>query len=649
MAKAPSRVALIVVGFLVAAVVVLVAAWDWNWFRPMAEARASAALGRPVSIANLRVKLGWKPVLIAEGVQIANPDGSARFADITRLTVVADARASWRERTAVLPDVVLDQPVIEGVQDEDGRANWDFPTLAAPTLAAKSAAPGKPPQIGNLRITEGRAHIVSAKMRTDMNFDISTRDAGDGQPEQILVVAKGSYARQPITGGLAGGALLSLRDASTPYPIDLHIENGPTKVSLTGTVQDPLSFAGANLKLDLQGTDMQLLLPLTGIPIPPTPPYRFTGQLDYADRQINFSNFKGRLGSSDMGGTLSVDPTAPRLTVAGEISSTKVDLADLGGFIGSQPGRADTPGQTAQQKRDIAAAEASPRLLPTTRIDIGKLRSTDVHVKYRAGQILGRSMPLDKMVAKLDIEDGHITLAPLSFGVGSGAIKAQIDLTPVQDTMRTKALVDFDRLDLGRMLNATNIVKGGGVVRGRANVDATGSSLAEILGNGDGAVTVFTSGGDVSSLLVDLSGLQFGRALLSALGMPTRVQINCAVADFALQKGVLNTRTVLVDTPSSVIVGGGSINLRTETLAMALKTDAKQLTVGTLPAPIAITGPFKDPSIMPDIAALGLRGGAVAGLGVLFPPAAILPTIQFGVGENDACARLFGPKAAPRK
>src|SRR6266446_4075360 len=108
MAKAPSRVALIVVGFLVAAVVVLVAAWDWNWFRPMTEARASAALGRPVSIANLRVKLGWKPVLIAEGVQIANPDGSARFADITRLTVVADARSSWRERTAVIPDVVLD-------------------------------------------------------------------------------------------------------------------------------------------------------------------------------------------------------------------------------------------------------------------------------------------------------------------------------------------------------------------------------------------------------------------------------------------------------------------------------------------------------------------------------------------------------------
>jgi uncharacterized protein involved in outer membrane biogenesis len=132
--------------------------------------------------------------------------------------------------------------------------------------------------------------------------------------------------------------------------------------------------------------------------------------------------------------------------------------------------------------------------------------------------------------------------------------------------------------------------------------------------------------------------------VLSALGTPTRSEITCAVADFALQNGVLNTRTVLIDTPGSLIQGGGSINLRTETLAMALKTDAKQFSVGTLPAPIAITGPLKNPSILPDLAALGIRGGAAAALGVLFPPAAVLPTIQLGVGENDACTQLFGKK-----
>jgi hypothetical protein len=44
---------------------------------------------------------------------------------------------------------------------------------------------------------------------------------------------------------------------------------------------------------------------------------------------------------------------------------------------------------------------------------------------------------------------------------------------------------------------------------------------------------------------------------------------------------------------------------------------------------------------MPNITRLALRGGAAVGLGVLFPPAAVLPTIQFGVGNDHRCEALI--------
>ena len=44
---------------------------------------------------------------------------------------------------------------------------------------------------------------------------------------------------------------------------------------------------------------------------------------------------------------------------------------------------------------------------------------------------------------------------------------------------------------------------------------------------------------------------------------------------------------------------------------------------------------------MPNITRLALRGGAAVGLGVLFPPAAVLPTIQFGVGDDHRCEALI--------
>ncbi|MFC7539315.1 hypothetical protein ACFQU2_07390 [Siccirubricoccus deserti] len=75
-------------------------------------------------------------------------------------------------------------------------------------------------------------------------------------------------------------------------------------------------------------------------------------------------------------------------------------------------------------------------------------------------------------------------------------------------------------------------------------------------------------------------------------------------------------------------------------LDLWLRTDSKRITIGSLPTPIGITGSFKSPQIRPAVGELAARAGAAAGLGVVFPPLALLPTIQLGVGENNQCEAL---------
>jgi hypothetical protein len=43
---------------------------------------------------------------------------------------------------------------------------------------------------------------------------------------------------------------------------------------------------------------------------------------------------------------------------------------------------------------------------------------------------------------------------------------------------------------------------------------------------------------------------------------------------------------------------------------------------------------------MPNFTRLTLRGGAAVGHQALFPPPAVLPTIQFGVGDDRRCEAL---------
>lgn len=324
--------------------------------------------------------------------------------------------------------------------------------------------------------------------------------------------------------------------------------------------------------------------------------------------------------------------------VTADLASTKVDLADLGGFVGTTPGRLSTANQSAAQKQELARTEASPKLLPDTPIDLPKLRAADVKLRYRGEHILGRSVPLDNLVVNLSIVDGKIALEPISFGVGRGRIAGTATFDGSGNVIHAKAGVDFEHVDLARLMAATHMFGGAGAIGGHADIVTSGNSLSQMLGNGDGGLRLLMTGGDLSALLVDLSGLEFGNALLSALGMPQRTPIQCMIADFSLQKGLLNTRTLLLVTKEANVHGAGWVNLRNETVDYKLSTEAAHFSIGSLHTPIDISGPLKSPSIRPEVRELAVRGGIAGTLAVLLPPLAILPTIEFGQDESRECA-----------
>ena len=112
-----------------------------------------------------------------------------------------------------------------------------------------------------------------------------------------------------------------------------------------------------------------------------------------------------------------------------------------------------------------------------------KLLAADVHLKYRGAKIQGRNMPFDSFAADMDIVDGSILLHPVSIGVGQGRIAGTVEIEPLNgEQFRTKADIAVQRVDLGRMLKATNLVGGSGVFGGRAVLETTGNSMATMLG-----------------------------------------------------------------------------------------------------------------------------------------------------------------------
>ena len=403
MAMSPIKRRLAWIGAPVLLILVLVAFWDWDWLIPVVQSRASAALGRPVTIEHLHVRLGRLTEISTGGVLIANPPDwkttDAPFATVRTLTIQADAWGYLLGNGLVLPTIGIDGLKVFAAETAEGLTN--FQLSPAGDLGGSTAI-----KIGDVRIADSDARVLLPRLKADFTMQIATR--GEGNASSIVVDAKGTYAAQPITGHLVGGALLSLRDAGDPWPIELTVANGPTHLALNGTLSDPLAFRGANVRFRLDGPDMSQLERLAGFPIPKTPPYQIGGKLDLQGFQaIRFEDVQGRVGNSDIAGTIEEHLNAAegkrgsKPVVTMDLRSKRVDLADLSGFIGG------TPGPPAAN----AKPDANARFLPNTPISVPRLDWADIHLRYHGAHIEGRNMPLDDLTIALDVVGGDLDLA----------------------------------------------------------------------------------------------------------------------------------------------------------------------------------------------------------------------------------------------
>jgi hypothetical protein len=623
---------------------VLAWTWDWDWFRPVVAQQASVAMGRPVHIAHFGVSdfFSRRPEIVADGITVGNPPDfpvGSQIGTIDRLSVRFDASAALASYGAdiILSDIDVEHPQGDLRRGPDGKGNWVFNA---------ATAGGQPPRIGSLVISDGNLHIVDPKLKSDFRVTIRTDDKIHGREPRLVVTARGTYAGAPITADFVGGSVLSLRDPSKPYPVDFHAANGATHIALKGTIEDPMRLKGANLALDLAGNNLADLYHVLGVPLAPTAPYHLTGRLDYADGRIRFRNFAGTVGSSDLEGDFEVEPGHERPRITADLSSRRVAMADLAGFIGAAPGKADDSNASPEQILEHAQQAASPKLIPATPINLPEVRAADFQVHYKAQQIDSGGLPLDNLEANLTIRNGDISLHPLTFGIGKGEISSTIDLQPQNGLLRAKAGVDFRAVDLHRIMQSTKLFDGAGLIDGHADIDGTGNSLAAMLGDGNGNLHVSMSGGTISVMLVDLAGLDFGGAARSAITRPDETPIRCMVGDFNLKQGQLTTRNLMVNTNEGNIVGSGSVDLKDETVHFQVTQQPKHFSVGAFHAPIEINGSLKDPSVGPDKMQLAGRAAASVALGVVATPlGALLPTIQLGIGAPDTCSQAPAPAA----
>jgi uncharacterized protein involved in outer membrane biogenesis len=626
----------LVVVALIATPIIALALFDWNNARGWISQKVKDRTGRDLVIAgNLDVRpFSFHPKVHVEQLTFSNaPWGDPQPFIAADTLDFSFSLWSLLRGPIVFPEITLGEGSVLLQRDKEGRRNW--------ILDPDKEKTGEDPIVQRVTVNKGKLAVKDVLTNTDATVNVqSTSDptyplalGAQGRVKGIGLKAKG-----------ASGGLLTLMDDAAPYPLKLAGTVGQARFSLDGTITGLSALSKIDARLSIAGSDLARLGDAVHISLPETAPYKLTGRLTRDADFWRFSEFRGTVGESDLGGEFSVDMATKRPTLGGKLNSKLIDIKDLGGFVGAAPGKA-TP-------------KAPGKGLPANTINLEKLRRVDAHVTLTAAQFKNPALPLDKLNAKLDLVDGVFKLTPIEFGVAGGTMSSRVTVNAQQQKLAVDIDSAFKQLRIGRLIPRAELVeKSLGAINGRAQWKGHGNSAAAVLGASNGRFDLMSGGGQVSNLLLEFAGADIAEIVKFWMGGDQQVELRCGVVAFNVKDGLMTSEVFVIDTDDTYFGGAGTVSLRDETLDLTITPLPKDFSPVSLRGPLHVRGTFANPTFGLDKGRLTLRAGAALLLGLINPLAAIIPLIETGPGKDAPCgelvksleARIKTPANVPQK
>jgi uncharacterized protein involved in outer membrane biogenesis len=633
---------------VVAAIVLLVVAlalFDWNRAKPWLNGRISESVDRPFAI-NGDLSLQWQrgdahlsgwrswlpwPHLVAKDIRLGNPadiEAQQPFAQVAQLRFSLNPLALVT-RDIVIPAIYLDQARFNLIRTAEERNNWTFGSGGESAWDV---------HVGDVQLHRGSIHLNDVVQQIEAMVNVDTIPPEQDAAFRTRWTVEGVLQQQKLSGKGRAGALLALREQHAPFPLQATLKAGDTALAVDGSVTGIPSFTDANLQLQLSGNSMAHLHPLIGVLLPHTPEFSTQGRLQKAGSTWHYRDFSGRVGKSDLSGSLTVELEGERPRLMGELVSKQLRLRDLGPLAGSG------------DKENMAKGDESPqqpddKVLPVREFDTEKWKTLDADVRFRGKRIVrNNDSPFEDMVTHLKLEEGVLTLSPLTFGVAGGKLNSDVRLDGSRKTIRAAVDVTARGMKLSELFPGVEKMEASiGEMNADAKLTSRGNSVSEMLGHANGEIKALVSEGRVSKLLLEQIGLNIGSIVVTKLFGDEQVKLHCMAANLEVKEGVVRTQGFIVDTEQAIIRARGVVYLEKETMDIAIHPENKRIRLLSLRSPIYVQGNFDDPDIGVDKSSIATQAGGALALGLAAPvAAALLPLINPGEEEKDnSCYRLL--------
>jgi uncharacterized protein involved in outer membrane biogenesis len=554
------------------------------------------------------------PSLTAERVVIYNPPWmpAGILAEIGRVSF--DLETPTLVEPLRFRRLELQSATFNLLRDVSGKANW-------------RSTPGRmgnkgPPLMGSLSVPDARVHLSDA--RRHLTFDGKVSAIGLGA-DSLRVDGAGRLNTRPMTLAIVADPLATAR-RDKPYHFRFEEHSSGSTIAGHGALARPFDMRKLQSTLEASGEDLKDLYFLVGVNFPDTGSYRVSGKLQRSGLQFTFTNVHGGTGESDIAGIVRVDSTGARTQLTADLHSGQLRRVDLG---------------KRAAKRAPERKEGQP-LLPDTPIEVSNLRRTDSNIIYRARDVDLGKLKLNTLVARVKVDHGVLTAAPVSAEFADGSVTGQWKFDGSKNMFATQVALDFDGLQLGQFgRREEDQAPLDGLLRGRLRLAGMGRSLHELAASADGTIVAILPHGEIRASLAELGGIDFRGLGLMLSGKQEMTTVRCGVAAFEAHDGTLTSKALVLDTEPVLITGTGMLDLDSEALDFQFRGNPKHVGL-RLRTSLVVHGTLAQPVVGLKAGRSMAQAGAGVALGVLLTPlAAIAAFIDLGRAQDTDCAALI--------
>jgi AsmA family protein len=658
----------IIIGFCGFIVIVIVAAYvilstyDFNSLKPQITKAALDATGRELTLGgDIRLKIGLTPSLTVENVGFQNAPWGSRpeMAEVKRFEVQV-ALVPLIFGHIELKRVILVDPDILIETDRSGKSNLVFETrkMAAPQKAEEETPPKKGMKlpalvVNEFRITKGQLTYRDGQSGRTMVVALDSLTANaSGLDSPVKLKLKGAYNGESLEAEGTIGPLAGLTGTAGPWPLKINAKMFGATLTLDGTIKDVLAQRGIDLGFVFKGNDLASLEKAFGKSPPLKGPFDVSGRLsDPAPKTYRISDLKAALGDSDLAGTAEVQMGGKRPTLTAVLTSHKLDMRSMLPESGGS-GPAGSGGNPAAESAKATAKR--DKIFPDKPLPLDPLLLANANVKIQAAQVLLPKIALNNLSLSMNLKDGTLEVKPFKALMAGGTLDAQLGLQGQGKVAVVSASMKIEQLDLGLMLKE---VKGIESAEGRLdadiNIKGRGSSVAGLMGSLDGKSVITAGKGKIDSKYINLLGGSISSELPKLLGLSSGSQytvVNCLVSGFNIKDGHADTTALVLDTDQMSVVGDGEINLKNETLNLALNPSPKggigtggtgkvTASMGGLAKAFKLSGTLAHPSLGIDTTRTAVAlGKMIGGTALLGPIGLVAPLLSGSQTNQDLCS-----------